>query len=484
MTQTSPPQAVAPSGDRARSAPWVLLSLAAPLIAANVSRTIMQIVDLAMVSRLGHEATAALTPATLLLFVFIGAGLGLVTAVNTYASQSLGAGRAEACARFGWHGVYLALILGLATLPLWWWVESIFTWVGHEPAVRELEIEYARIGLLGIAPAIMAAALADFFGGVHRPGITTVAVVTANLFNVLGNYVLIWGHFGFPEMGMGGAALATVLASCVNAGIMLAAFLSPATHRRFATRAWSSMRWHGASAWKLVKTGLPIALQFSLDIAAWGVFAALLVGRFGSEQLAANNIAWQFVHVAFMPAIGIGMAATAAVGRRLGAGDEAGARSFARWAVGINMAWMGLMGVMFIVVGRTLSRLFTDDPAVLDWSDRLLVLCAAFQLFDAMYISFSAALRGGGDTLWPAIVNLVAAGVVLIGGGYAVVLLAPGLESIGPWLFAVLYCGVLGTTMAWRYRQGRWARQLVRGESPTPAAAVEAPDAMGAVDRE
>lgn len=450
-----------------------LLVLAGPVIATNISRTVMSFVDFLMVSRLGAEAQAAIVPARLILFCMISVGLGLVSAVNTFVAQSLGRGRFGECSAYAWQGLYLALAAGVVLLPCWWLVEPFFTWAGNGPGVVPLEIAYTQIGILGIAPAIAAAAMANFFTGVHRPAVGLVSVLVSNVVNVVANYALIFGHFGCPAMGIAGAAWATLGASTLQAIILLSWMLLPRYGRTYGS--WHTWRFHARRFLALVRVGGPSGGQLGTDIITWTLFTILLVGRFGEVQLAANNICFTVLELSFMPAVGLGMALTASVGRSIGEGRHDLARRYVRWGLVFNMGYMGLLGALMAVFRYELPELLTSptDPLAADViaaAAPLMVMCALFQAFDAMCITFNRALQGAGDTLWPAGLFIASSVLVLLLGGWLMARYVPALGSIGPWLAATVHVMIAGTALWARYRFGPWERiRLAPEEAPARA---------------
>lgn len=433
-----------------------LLTLAAPIIGTMISRTVMSMADFVMVSQLGTQAQAAITPAGVLLFTFIAFGIGVSELVSTFVSQSLGRGDHRACGAYAWQGAYLAVIIGLVLMPMWVIIPVFFGLAGHEPAVRDMEVTYARIGLLGIAPTIAAFALSNFFNGVHKPMVGFVTALIANAANIALNYVLIFGTLGIKPMGIAGAAWGTNIAVCLHAAMLLIWMLGPTFNTRFFTR--TTWRLDIAKVRKLIWYGSPAGFGFFIDIGSFAIFTQFLVGRFGTAQLAANNICFRLLELSFMPAIGISVAAMAVVGKCIGQQRRDWARLAVRRAVTINLCYMGTLACFYIFAGRPLASLFTDDPLVIDWADRMLVLCAVFQLFDAMGITFSHALRGAGDTHFPAWFAAVMSVTLVVGGGFAVVALMPQLQAIGPWIAAATYIAVLGVVFGLRWRMGKWEK--------------------------
>ena len=312
-----------------------------------------------------------------------------------------------------------------------------------------------------MGPTIAAMALSHFFTGVHRPTVGFVTALISNAFNITANYVLIFGHWGFPRLGMAGAAWATVAATVLHTVMLLAWFLLPYYGRTFHT--WRTWRPRRDFVVDIFRVGTPPGIQFFGDITAWTVFLLFLVGQFGEVHLAANNICFKLLEISFMPAAGLGLAVTAAVGKSIGQNRLDLARSFVRWGLLFNLTYMGLMGIAMAVLRYPLTALFNDDPEVIRWAAPMMIMCAFFQFADALNITFGHALRGAGDTLWPAVAWLSTGTVLLIGGSLLMVKYFPDLQSLGPWLAATVYICVIGLLMWGRYLWGPWQRmQLLR----------------------
>ncbi len=449
----------------ARALPIALLVLAGPIIGSMVSRTLMSLVDFVMVSQLGTEPQAAIVPAGITLFTFIAFGMGAMGAVNTLVAQHFGRGQKPACAAYTWQGLWVSLALGGSAVALWPTIPALFAWAGHGEGVAALETEYVQIGLLGVGPTVAAVGVANFFNGIHRPMIGLWATVLSNLFNVVANYALIFGKLGFPELGMAGAAWATTAASVVNLLVLVAWWVRPRLAREYGV--FHGWRPHRAQLAKLLKLGLPIGVHFAADIATFALFTLWLIGRFGTTELAANNIALKCFEVAIIPCVGMGVAVSSAVGRAIGEGSTLRARRFARWGNGMGLGYLAVVSAVYVFAGPEIIALLTDDADVARRAWHLLIVAMVFQAFDCTQVVYSSALRGAGDTLWPAVATPIAAVVVLIGGGYGVSVLWPTGGAVGPWLALTAYVIVLAALYVVRFRGGAWERLDVT--EPIPA---------------
>lgn len=467
-----------------------LIAIALPAVATMTSFTLMQFVDLRMVAELGADAVAAQGNGGMAVWIPMATLIGTLSIVNTFVAQNLGAGTPEKGAAYAWNGLWMCALAAIGMLGLAAVCRPLFESMGHSDNVVRLETVYTQILLLGAFFPLAARALSHFFYGAHRPGVVLVATVAANVVNVVANYALIFGKWGFPELGITGAAIGTVLGGFVEFAIPMALFLSPSIDRVFRSRTtWRVSFAHWRRLWRV---GWPSGLQQGNEMICWGAFMMVLAGRFGTVDNAASWVTLRYLTLAFMPTLGLSFAVTAVVGRCLGAGDVAGAERRAWLGVRLGMAYMGLCALVFVIFREPMIRFFVSDEFTAQDADEMvriggwLMVCAAvFQLFDAIGVVLMGALRGAGDTIWPGVVSASLSWIVIVGGGWAMASALPEMRSIGPWIAAAAYIILLGTAMVWRFVGGRWRSINLLGEQapPGPAAldgAAPAPALAGA----
>ena len=440
-----------------------LLILAAPIIAAMVSRMAMGFIDFVMVSRLGTEATAAISPSTILVFSVLCLGMGAATSIQTFAAQALGRRQPREAAAYAWQSIYMAIAFSLLSYPATQLAEPFWTLIGATPEVLALQVAYCKIAFWCIGFSIVTFGLEGFFNGIQKPSVTLVATLIGLVFNAVANYALIFGKFGFPVMGIQGAAYATVIAWGIRALLLFLVFVSQEFRRTYATH--ETWRISLDKLKGIFHVGGPTAVQWVLDIGAWFVFLSLLMKDFGTAAMAASNIALQYMHFSFMPALGIGLALNTLVGHAIGEGRPHLAFQRARACMIVNGLYMGLIGVIFFVARHELVALMsvdpatgTSDPEVIRLGAGALIWAAIFQVFDAAAITYMTALRGAGDTRWPAVVIVLNCWIVFIGGGYLVSRLIPEWGIHGPWMTCTLYIILYGWVLRWRFKRGAWRR--------------------------
>jgi len=498
-----------------------MLRVALPTVVTMTSYTVMQFIDGLMVSRIGADGVylAAQGNGGIVMWLTISFVLGLTTVINTFVSQHLGAGTPAQGARYAWVGLYLSLATALpmlAMIPLLPWV---FGLMGHEGRLLELETGYAQVLFAGAFLTLGARSIAHYFYGMHRPIVVMVSVLLAQVVNVVANAVLIFGPdgpgegmsvgpfgwffewtgslaawLGIPAMGVTGAALGTVLGTAVEFLLPIAIFLGP-MHKKFGTRrAWRC-------GWGAVKdigrVGWPGGLMFVNEMLCWGYLMAVMlkaggeaaavhaaggpgvlsaaeVSEAGVAHNAAGWIALRYMHLSFMPAVGLSIGVTALVGRCMGMGRPDLAAQRAMLGLKIGVVYMGLCAAAFVIFREPMVRLFLPEGLSAEETARLvsigamvMIAAAVFQVFDAIAIVLSGALRGAGDTVWPGIVTVVSSWVCIIVVGHAMIVWMPQLGSMGPWIGASLYVIVLGVLLGLRFMGGKWKRIKLVGE-PQP----------------
>lgn len=432
-----------------------MLKLAAPMVITTISFTLMQFVDRFMVSRLGTDALAAILPAGYVSFLPSGLVIGALASLNTFVSQSLGRGDRRSCSNYYWQAVYMGLAyFVLAVIVMWPTAPRIFKLMGQPPAVIEMEVIYLRIILYAHILAVFNWASSQFFMGIHRPVVTMCASLIGQVVNVAANYVLIFGKFGVPAMGIAGAGWGTFIGIGVGAVINLAAFLSGRMNAAYDTR--RTMGLNFSRMYDLLKVGLPAGLGLMVDVALWGVILVGLVGRFGTEALAATSAALAFTSLSVMPVVGIGTALTAAVGKTIGQGRKDLALKQTSVCLRVALVYMGLVGVCFFVFREALMRFWSADPRVIEVGAHVMICAAIYQAFYAARTIYGGSLRGAGDTVWLALTSVAGAAAILWLGGTLVVWLWPSLGALGPWIAATLSIVLVGLANRWRFKSRQW----------------------------
>jgi len=474
--------AVKPVGAAAERPLRDLLAIAAPSIATMTSYTVMQFVDTLMVSRITPADpvyVAAAGNGGVWAWTALSIAMGVTGMVNTFVSQHLGAGQAQKAPAYAWNALWLSGLWALILVPLAVWYEpflrfqsALLSTRGADGAVSPVDgrmialaTDYGQVLLYGAVITMCARTLSQFFYGLHRPRVVLVAAIAGNLTNLVANYLLIYGSepLGVPKLGVQGAAIATVIGTAVELVIPLCLFLGPRLNAELGTRgAW---RPSVVRLKELFKAGWAPALMHGNEMICWALFMSGLVGSFGINHNAASWIVLRYMHMSFMPAVGISFAITAMVGKAMGAGDPELAARRAWLGVKLAMGYMACCALVMAVFREPLVGLLIDertDPAttaeIVRIGSWIMVVAACFQLFDALGISLVGALRGAGDTVVPGVVTMILAWTLIIGLGLVMVHALPGLGAVGPWIAAAVYIIVFGLWAGYRFWRGAWKK--------------------------
>ena len=431
-----------------------LFALAAPTIAQMASYTVMQFADtLQLAMGAGDAAATAAGMAGFMVFCAMSLAFGALLVVNTLVSQSIGAGNPGSAGRYLWQGIWFGLLAGLLLLPTQLISGQILAAFGHSPEIVGYGRQYYNIEIAWSPVRLAGVAVGQFLLAIGRPRVTLFAALCAASLDVLMNFVFITGRWGFPRLGVAGAAWSTNAAVTLELAINLYFCRRPAVAALYRVALW---RPHLASMRQLVRIGIPGGVQMVAEVVAWFLFCVGVMNAFGQEAVTANNYMMQFMKVSFMPAFGLSAAVTALVGRYMGMGRLDLARHRAHLGFKVTACYMLLCGAVFFLGRNALISWFSDDPKVIHIGAILLTFAAVYQLFDGLYIIYIGALRGVGDTFWPAWVTAILCWTIVVGGGASVGFLYPQWGPTGPWIFASVYGLILGLYLFRRFSRGDW----------------------------
>ncbi|RIK94723.1 MAG: hypothetical protein DCC71_23300 [Proteobacteria bacterium] len=426
--------------------------LAYPIVLTQISHTAMHVVDSIFVGRIGAAELGALGFASIWLWTVYCVFNGALNGVQTFVSQAHGAGRHRECGRWAWQALWsLAPATAATMFGFAFAAPALLAWLAPTPELIEPVIAYVRMRPVGFVGLTLWIALSAFFRGIGDTRTPLVAAIAAEAVNAVLSYGLVLGHLGLPRLGIAGAGLSTSIAEWVGALVLLGAFLRPRIRRAYET---SPAAPRLAEIRRFLWTGAPIGGQWLLDMSSFALFTTL-VARMGTASAAANQAMISLLSLSFMQAYGIGLAATTLVGRYKGAEDlDSATRAYhsaLKLAVGLALA----IAALFVGAPELLTRMYTDDAEVLALARPLLALGAAFQLFDALQIVASGALRGAGDTRWPFLVQTALAWLVRLPLAWLLAMTL-GYGVVGAWYAEFVFITILSIAVMWRFRAGVW----------------------------
>ncbi len=430
------------------------LGLALPVIGSNLTQSLKHLTDAVMLGWYGiDELAGGVLGATLFTVTFI-VGSGCAMATLPLAASAEGSGQTWRVRRVVRMGLWLSIIFGMLALWPLWQTEEFLLILDQEPSTAALAGDYMQIAVWGLLPALGIMALKSFFMALVRPQIVLWSTLAGALFNIIANYALIFGNWGFPELGIQGAAVATVVSQSMAMAIMLMflrvkpAFRQYALFSNFLKPDWPVFV-------EVFKLGWPISATL---VAETGFFAitAVMMGWIDTESLAAHGIVLEIAAVMFMIYLGLANAGTVMVGRAFGTKDRDGIILASRAVIILCVVAVAGTMLIFVSIPETLVGAFLDSDSgnidrVVEIGVTLMYIAAIFQIGDALQVVALGLLRGLKDTQFPMIVAAISYAVIGVPASYLLGFTFGG-EGAGVWFGFVIGLSCAAALLLVRFR--------------------------------
>lgn len=436
----------------------MILKVAFPLILSTGSVSILLFVDRMLLSWASTDYIAAALPAGILNWALICPFFGTASYVSTFVAQYTGAKREDRVGAALWQGLYIALIGGLVMPLLIFASDSIFAFVGHEPRIQEMESSYFKILNVCAFFFLANAVFSCFYSGRGKAWTIVWINVLLTLLNTVFDYVLIFGKFGFPEMGIAGAGYASLASSAIVTVCYAALVFSKSHQSRYATR--DGWRFNPELFRRMLRFGLPSGMHFFLDVIGITTFM-LVVGRLGVLEGAANTIAHQIHLLGLLPLVGLGIANGVLVGQFQGAGRSDLSEKSTYSSLQLAFLYNGVVSLAYLTIpGLFIAPFFAGrsaapSPELIQVIANLLKFVAVFTLFESLVIVSSGTLKGAGDTTFvmrtlafTSIFLVITPTIVSIEILHLPVYYAWGILSVN-----LMVCGLIFFT---RFKAGKW----------------------------
>lgn len=403
--QTNSSHAHPPPGEHLQPVSFVkesklTLALSLPLIAGQVSQMLMGIMDTVMIGKLGVVHLGAATLANTLLVVPLVLGIGLLASVSVRVSQAHGSQQPEEAGRMLRHGTWIAIAFGILTVVITALIIPLLGYMKQPPEVVARTPVYLMICAGSLIPALVSMTWKNHADALNNPWPPFWIILCSVGIDVFLNWVLIWGKFGFPAMGLEGAGWSTLFGrtlACIALFIWL--------NRSKVTRAWIPTHWFATCDWASFKSllliGVPASLQLLTEVSAFAG-CTLLIGTLGAEPLAAHQVAINTAGLSFMVPLGIAMAVTVRVGESLGAGHIKKLHPILLGGWMFSTIFMTLSMLCFLIFGEWIASQYVEDRTVITIAAKLLIIAGLFQLVDGIQVVSASALRGINDVRIPA----------------------------------------------------------------------------------
>lgn len=442
--------------------PREVLQVALPLIVTTAFWSLQWFIDRVFLMHYSTDAIAAALPAGMLQWTLVCFPMGVASYVTTFVAQYYGAQRPQRIGlavaqgiRFGWVMTPL-LLLAIPFAPM------LTEWSAATEKVHQLQVEYFQYLTLGAGAVVLSNAMSSFYTGRGKTRIVMLVNVGGTLVNLILDYLLIFGEFGFPEMGIKGAAIATTVANWFN--VVAFYLLMRRKEDRETYALTSGNRFDRTLMWRLLRFGAPSALPMLIEAGAITILV-MAVGSIGVIEAAATSMAFNINAVAFVPVYGLGIAVSALVGQHLGADRDDLAARATHTSLAFAAIYTAVFGLLYVAAGDWFLLPFRTEEnleefnQVRDVAVILLRFVAAYCLFDAVQVIFVGALRGAGDTRFVLYVTtLVSGGSVAIG---ALGQTFWGWRLYGWWWVMTGWIFSLAIIYTLRFSQGKWRSMRV-----------------------
>ncbi len=427
--------------------------LAGPAVAGMVSQTLLNLVDTAMVGRLGAVALGAAGLGGIITWMVLGTLGAINVGGQAIAARRYGEGEFEKAGKTLDNTLFLAFIIGMLCsfliAPLMRELYALFT---NDPEVIVQGRQYIFYRLLGGLPFMFIAAYRGFFNGIGETRLHMWVSIIVNGSNILLNYLLIFGNFGFPRMETAGAGLASSLATLIGALVFVGIAMQSKWRSRY--RLYRISNLDMAVTKTIIRLSASTGLQVLLVMLGFTLFGSI-VAKLGTVQLAATHVCLSIMSFSYMPGAGIGIAASSLVGQKLGEGKPDLAETYG-WEAGKNGMWMmGIIGIVFILNPEMIFRIFTDDPAVIQAGALPLRVMGFVQAFDGAGMVFTYSLFGAGLNRWVLFAEVgINWGIFLPLTFLFAKILNWGLT--GAWMAFALYLVLFAVAVTSKFATGSW----------------------------
>ncbi|HOK65584.1 MAG TPA: MATE family efflux transporter [Anaerohalosphaeraceae bacterium] len=446
-----------------------MLTIAFPMVISSACDTIMIFTDRLFLSRLGPHQMSAAMGGGLTCFMLSTFFLGVTGYCTALTAQCYGAGRKTDCPVVITQGLIISILawpLILAARPLAW---QLFVLTKIPPEQLGPQTVYFNILLYGVLISLFRNCLSSFFSGIGKTRTVMVSAIVSTVSNIFINYILIFGHLGFPALGIRGAAYGTILGGFLGLLVLAAVYLLSPERYEFAVA--RSFRYDSVLMKKLWRFGTPAGIEFFLNMLAF----TLLILNFhacGLQTATAVTIVFNWDLVSFIPLVGIHVGVTSLVGRYMG-GSEPDTADRATFS-GLKLAWAYSFCTMltFALLPHPLVEVFRppQEDAVFAAARPeavfMLRMAALYVMADATMLVFSGALRGAGDTFWAMAISVSMHWTLVIGQLF--LLKIAQLSPRWTWGFLCLTLLAFSGLIYLRYRTGRWRTIQILDRIPSP----------------
>jgi MATE family multidrug resistance protein len=428
-----------------------VILLAYPVVLTMIGQTMIGLLSTMMIGRVGTAQLGAAGLAGMMTWMFLSFFNGIISSAATFVAQDYGAEKYDDIGKTLWQYLYIAVFSYVILIIVASFSGPILRLIGSSKEVESYSLTYIRIQLYFSIGTFINFSVIGFFRGISDTKTPLYITIGVSAFNIALNYALIFGKFGLPRLEVTGVALGNALSVLLGSFLYIGICLS-GKNKSFHTRVFYPVDFNMIR--RIIRVGFPLGFQFFLDNASFSIFSAF-IARMGNAELAASNAAMTLMSSSFMPLFGFSVAATALVGKFIGAKEMDHAIKSGYTAIKLGTICAALMTVGFMVFPVQLMKMISKDPAVISIGSKLLPIAGISRLSDGFGSCSGGALRGAGDTKFPMFVGLTYAWLVFVPWSY---LLGYTFKFgvVGSWVAATVYIVLYGVTVFLRFQRGKW----------------------------
>ncbi|WP_346864348.1 MATE family efflux transporter [uncultured Draconibacterium sp.] len=426
------------------------LALAFPIVLSQIGQVTVSLVDNMMVGHVGTVELAAAAFANSVFMIGMVFGMGITFGLTPLVGKAYGNNDLKKTVVWLKNGVFSNIVSGFGLAMVMFGIYFLLPLMGQTSEVLNLAGPYYLLLCASYIPFVLFFTFKQFFEGLGNTKMAMQITLTANVVNVLVNYVFIFGKFGFPELGLNGAGIGTLVSRLIMPVLFSFYVVRHSRYRRFFLMAHFQPLLK-RNVISILKIGLPIGLQLIVEVSAFGI-GAVMMGWLGETPLAAHQVALGLATFSYMIALGVSQANTIRVSHQMGIKDYTSMRRAAYASTHLVLVFMSFTALLFILARNFLPYLFTSDIEVIKISAGLLIIAAIFQLFDGLQVSMLSTLRGMADVTVPMFVAFIAYLLVGIPVSYIFAfVLNAGPQGI--WYGYLVGLGTAGILFYFRFRK-------------------------------
>ncbi len=433
------------------------MKLAIPVSIGQIGHIMLGVTDSIMVGHVGSVPLAAASLVNGLFFLILILGIGITLAITPLTAIAAGAKTLGQGKIILTNSIFINSVVGIALFALTYVLADWVDYLGQTPDVAVHARSYAKILSFSILPFMAFQVYRQFIEGLSYTHPPMYISLVANVVNIFGNWVLIYGNLGFPKLGLDGAGYSTFIVRLFMAIIIIVYFNKAPRFKTYKPK-FKIEFIDSKTIKELLRIGVPSAFQHFFEMGAFSL-SAIMIGWLGSQQLAAHQIALNLASISFMIILGISAAGTIRVGNAFGRKDYQGMRDAGFLAQKIAIAIMAFFGMIFLIFRKELPLLYIKEPQVVAIASTLIIIAALFQISDGLQAVGLGILRSLKDVKIPMIISFVAYWIIALPLSY-VLAFVYNMDVIGIWIgfLSGLTVAALFFTIRFYYLTGKYQR--------------------------